>query len=571
MPAVPGIGGWLVAAYEGIALASIALALGSGAAAWIAGLPGRGALLATGMLPALLLSEVAGAALLAMVGLPAAAEGVRFGSSLGLLGALTWLSVAGASDAEPWPEMPLAPSLRPLTKVTAVAVFGLLLVGSAVQASGAAWACIGFPDCNGEGVFPFGETALTDLNLLHRALGYVAVGLAVWLVWAVERESAAPSRLRAATRMLGAGLLLEGVVGATAALTSVPPSLQALHAGLAIVCWSAAIATASFAGAGQRVATTIAQPVRTAAPAVVAQRHGLATTLRAYVVLTKPKVMSLLLVTTVTAMIAAAHEMPPLGLVFWTVLGGALMSGGAGAINHYVDRDIDPLMGRTAARPLPSGIVEPQHALWFGVALGGLAFALLVVLVNPLAAILSLAGFLGYVFVYTLGLKRLTPSNIVIGGAAGALPPLVGWAAVTNDVSLTGLGLTAWYLFAIVFFWTPPHFWALSLLIKDHYARASVPMLPVVRGEAETRWQILLYSLLLVALSLVLVPVKLMGLPYLVVALVLGACFVYLAARLWRTATRKAALQLYLYSLAYLAALFVAMAVDRVLAGPGQF
>ncbi len=284
-----------------------------------------------------------------------------------------------------------------------------------------------------------------------------------------------------------------------------------------------------------------------------------------YVQLTKPRVMSLLLLTTLAGMVIAAGGMPPLSLVLWTMLGGALMSGGAGAINHYVDRDIDPVMGRTAWRPIPSGTIAPGRALWFGIALGAIALAVFVTFVNLLAAGLAVLGLLGYVFIYTLWLKRSTPSNIVIGGAAGAIPPMVGWAAVTGEI-----GLTAWLLFAIVFFWTPPHFWALALLIKQHYERAGVPMLPVVRGEPETRRQILVYTVVVAALSLTLVPLRLMGSFYLVAAAVLDTLFVYYAARLWREQTQAAARRAYLYSLLYLALLFVAMAVDRsALAGPG--
>jgi heme o synthase len=260
-------------------------------------------------------------------------------------------------------------------------------------------------------------------------------------------------------------------------------------------------------------------------------------------------------------MVIAARGMPDVGLFIATLVGGALMSGGAGAINHYVDRDIDPLMGRTAWRPIPSGVIKPRDALWFGIALGVIASCVFLLFVNPLAMVLALIGLLGYVFIYTLWLKRSTPSNIVIGGAAGAIPPLVGWAAVTNEIG----SLTAWYLFAIIFFWTPPHFWALSLLIRQHYERAGVPMLPVVRGEDETRRQIILYSILLVVLTLVLSPFGLMGPLYFVAALLLGSLFVFDAVRLWREATRDAARRLYLYSILYLFALFTAMAVDRVL------
>jgi protoheme IX farnesyltransferase len=281
---------------------------------------------------------------------------------------------------------------------------------------------------------------------------------------------------------------------------------------------------------------------------------------RSYVQLTKPKVMSLLLLTTAAAMVVAERGLPPAGVLLWTLLGGALMSGGAGAINHYVDRDIDQLMGRTAWRPIPSGLIAPERALLFGVTLSVLAAVLFAALVNPLAAVLALAGLLGYVCVYSLWLKRSTPNNIVIGGAAGAFPPLVGWAAVTNH-----LDLTAWLLFAIVFVWTPPHFWALALLIKDHYARAGVPMLPVVYGEDETRRQIVRYSVVMVALTLALPALHLMGALYLLAAAGLGWLFLRYALRLRREATRTAARRLYLYSLAYLALLFTAMAADRAL------
>jgi heme o synthase len=248
---------------------------------------------------------------------------------------------------------------------------------------------------------------------------------------------------------------------------------------------------------------------------------------------------------------------PSLGLVALTCLGGALSAGGAGAINHVIDRDIDRAMHRTANRPVASGRVSPAAGLAFGIGLGVAAFVLLATTVNLLAAVLSLSGLLGYVFVYTLWLKRSTPQNIVIGGAAGAVPPLVAWAAVTGG--LTGTPL---YLFAIVFFWTPPHFWALSLLMKDEYARAGVPMLPVVRGERETRRQILLYTVLLYAVSQLPFCAGAFGTTYLVASVLLGAVFIYGAARLTREPQRRNALRLYLYSLAYLAALFAAMVAD---------
>jgi heme o synthase len=266
-------------------------------------------------------------------------------------------------------------------------------------------------------------------------------------------------------------------------------------------------------------------------------------------------VQSLLLFTTVTTMYVAGD--PSLSLVGLTCLGGALSAGGAGAVNHYLDRDIDATMTRTADRPVPSGRIPGRVALAYGLALGALAFVLLATTVNVLAAVLSALGFVGYVLVYTIWLKRRTPQNIVIGGAAGAMPPLVAWAATTGELAGTPL-----YLFAIVFFWTPPHFWALSILMKDEYAKAGVPMLPVVRGEDETRRQILLYTILLYAVTQLPFCAGAFGLTYLACSVVLGAAFIYGAVRLLRVADRRSALRLYLFSLAYLALLFGAMVAD---------
>jgi protoheme IX farnesyltransferase len=296
-----------------------------------------------------------------------------------------------------------------------------------------------------------------------------------------------------------------------------------------------------------------------AAPALEAPGLALAPRARLllsdYVELTKPKVQSLLLLTTIATMYVAGD--PSLALVALTCLGGYLSAGGAGAVNHWFDRDIDAQMARTATRPIPAGRVRPRAALLFGCTLAVLSFAELSLTVNVLAASLSFAGFLGYVLVYTVWLKRRTPQNIVIGGAAGAVPPLVGWAAVTGSVSGTAV-----LLFFIVFFWTPPHFWALSLLMKDEYARVGVPMLPVVRGEAETRRQILLYTVLLYAVTQLPFCAGGFGTIYLLASMLLGGGFIAGAIRLYRRADRRSALQLYLFSLAYLALLFCAMVAD---------
>ena len=274
-----------------------------------------------------------------------------------------------------------------------------------------------------------------------------------------------------------------------------------------------------------------------------------------YFDLTKPKVQSLLLFTTITTMEIAGN--PPISKIALTCLGGYLSAGGAGAVNHYWDRDIDARMQRTATRPIPSGRVSPAAALRFGIGLAVASLVLMSLTINVLAALLAFGGFVGYVGVYTIWLKRRTPYNIVIGGAAGAMPPLVAWAATTGSLSWTAV-----YLFAIVFYWTPPHFWALSLLMKDEYARVGVPMLPVVRGERETRRQIVLYGLLLYAVSQLPFCAGAFGGIYLVGSIVLGLTFVAGTVILYRRADRRWALRLYLFSMLYLALLFATMVAD---------
>ncbi len=293
---------------------------------------------------------------------------------------------------------------------------------------------------------------------------------------------------------------------------------------------------------------------QTAPDPTTAPRSLLPTVVRDYLTLTKPKVQSLLLFTTVTTMYVAGD--PSLSLILLTCLGGALSAGGAGAINHAIDRDIDRTMARTASRPVAAGRISARAAIVFGLILATASFLLLSLTVNPLAATLSLSGFVGYVGVYTLWLKRRTPQNIVIGGAAGAVPPLVAWAAVTGELS----GM-AFYMFAIVFFWTPPHFWALSLLMKDEYAKAGIPMLPVVRGEDETRRQILLYTILLYAVTQLPFCAGGLGIAYVIPSILLGGAFIAFAVKLLRTADRRWALRTYLFSLAYLALLFLSMAI----------
>ncbi len=280
-----------------------------------------------------------------------------------------------------------------------------------------------------------------------------------------------------------------------------------------------------------------------------------------HLALTKPPIVLLLLVTALGGLFMAARGAPPLGVTLWVLCCGAMAAGGANSINHALDRDVDGLMRRTSRRPVANNRVSARAAILQGLVFNAVAFALLTYYVNPLTALLTLSATLFYVLVYTKWLKRTSTQNIVIGGAAGAVPPMAGWAAVTG-----GLDLPAVYLFAIIFFWTPPHFWALSLLLKDDYARAGIPMLPVVRGVPETVRSILLYSVLLVALTVMFFLLPEVGLVYLIFAVPLGGALLWFAWRLWRTVGERGAKPLYLYSLLYLALLFAGVMIDASVA-----
>jgi protoheme IX farnesyltransferase len=364
-----------------------------------------------------------------------------------------------------------------------------------------------------------------ELGIAHRVLVVVALPLLVAMVlgaWLAHRRA---------------------LVAATAAL--------AFFLAAVASWWSSTLHLALAAAALAATVVATARLYQGARPAPVAWRD--------YVALTKPRIMSLLLLTGAAGMFVGAQGVPDVGLLAATIVGLGLACGGASALNHVLDRDIDRSMGRTSKRPVAGGRVSAELALEFGLALSALSFVLLGSVVNVLAAVLALVGNLFYVLVYTRWLKRSTPQNIVIGGAAGAVPPLVGWAAATGNLTLPAL-----YLFLIVFFWTPPHFWALALLIKRDYAAANIPMLPVVRGDRETARQILLYTVALVALTLVPVLTGTFGPVYLAAAVLLGAQFLRLAWSLRRELTPRRASVLFHYSLAYLALLFVAMAVEPV-------
>ncbi len=298
------------------------------------------------------------------------------------------------------------------------------------------------------------------------------------------------------------------------------------------------------------------------AEAMALARPDIVTTVRNYVSLTKPRIILLLLITTVPAMVVADRGWPSTWLVVATLIGGTLSAGGANAINCWYDRDIDGIMRRTQTRPLVTGEIQPAQGLAFGIGLGATAFVFLWATTTFAAAALALTALLFYVFIYTVWLKRRTPQNIVIGGAAGAFPPMVGWAAVTGDVSLAPI-----VMFAIIFFWTPPHFWALALRLEGDYAEAGVPMLPVTHGPAATRIQILRYSVMLVVVSLVLGPAGELSWIYYGAALATGGIFVAYAYQLFRKPETTPPIRLYKYSLLYLALVFVAMGVDVAVLG----
>jgi protoheme IX farnesyltransferase len=367
----------------------------------------------------------------------------------------------------------------------------------------------------------------------------VVVLLGCWQAWKHRREAEGLGPVAVATAVV---FVAQVALGALNPLTGFSAWALGIHPAVASLLWCCVVAL-----------TVLAWHPSAPSRAMVSD----------LVALTKPAIMSLLLLTALGGMFLASRGVPTFGLLAATLIGGAAASGGASALNHYFDRDIDELMRRTKRRPIAAQRVADEWAIGMGVGLNIVAFAVLAIWTNIVAALLAVAGTLFYIFVYTLWLKRSTVQNIVIGGAAGAIPPLVGWAAVTGS-----LDLSAWLLFLIVFFWTPAHFWALALLIREDYARAGVPMLPVVRGDEATTFGIFVYALSLLPLSLLLFVSGGLGLLYLVAALLLGGIFVAYAVRLLRAAVerrRAEARGVYVYSLLYLALLFVAIMVDSSL------
>ncbi len=433
---------------------------------------------------------------------------------------------------------------------TLIAVMLLFVSGTLVSASGASAACQGWPLC--DGVIP--HNSLGWINLVHRLItmgtALMVVGLLVQ-AWRTQRSQTA---ILVATTAASVLFFSQALMGSVEAAQAYPPYLISLHIITAGAVWVAFIIQVSLVGLANRTAKEEAAEIK------IWKDRDLKVLLKDYLLLTKPIVVALLLVTTFAGMVVGAQAWPSLSLVFWTMLGGFLAAGGSGAINQYIDRYDDHKMQRTAQRPLPAGRLTPGEGLAFGVAAALASFYLMVAMVNFLAALLTLAGIIYYVLLYSMLLKKTTVQNIVIGGGAGAIPPLVGWAAATGSLNVPAL-----FLFAVVFMWTPPHFWALALVRKNDYARAGVPMLPVVRGEKETRWQIFLYTIELVVLTLVLPLFGLGGGIYFVAAVVLGGLLLLSAWRVWRGEGNKVAWKMYRHSSMYLAFLFLALMVDALM------
>ena len=471
---------------------------------------------------------------------------VHFATAMVLVGALTWLFVRTFDLSHQRGDPDKAGRFAMLTRALAVGAFALMVVGAYARGSNASLVFLDWPLMHHSLIPPLGGPATT--MFLHRLLALGTGILTVYILLQTRKEWCAPIVRNIAGLAVGM-LALQILAGAANVLTLLDPWAMVLHVTTSALVWTSVVALATVAGtlARQSVATDLSE-----APATSARDQA-----AAYFQLMKPRIIVLLLITTVPAMILAAGKVPSVLLIAATLLGGTLAAGSANAINCYIDRDIDQLMRRTRKRPVPAHLITPDHALEFGFALGAAAFFFMAIVVNLLAAFLAVSAIFFYVFVYTMWLKRRTDQNIVIGGAAGAVPALVGWAAVTGHV-----GIPAVMLFAIIFVWTPPHFWALAMKYEKDYAAAGIPMMPVVRGREETVTQILIYSLALVLVTLAMFPLAHMGQIYLASAVTLGGIFVFKALKLRQSQSQADAWKLFKYSILYLALLFTAVAVD---------
>ncbi len=473
---------------------------------------------------------------------------------------LAVLMVAALRSGDGLPAIPRGDGHGTHRLVVAAAVLGfcVVLLGALVANYHAGPFCLGFPLCSGKLLPP--PNWYAEVHWTHRLAAFTFLGLMVAVVGRLHRrDDAASLPLRRAAWLALLVTLAQICVAAAMVLSIFPPSLRALHLLAGTAVWASLVFLAYRSNRTPR-------PVPVDAPegAPTGRRPSLASDL---VALTKPRIISLLLVTTIAPMFITGQGVPGAGLVFWVIVGGYLMAGGANAINMWFDRDLDDRMVRTRKRPLPSGRMRPRFVLLYGMSLGAVAFAIFWHFANPLSAWLALAGLAFYVLVYTVWLKRSTPQNIVIGGAAGAFPPLVGWTAVTGHLDLAAI-----YLFAIIFYWTPPHFWALALLKRGEYANAGVPMMPVVRGTHHTKVQMLGYTIMLVPLTLLPWFSGTLGLVYLVAAILLGARLLWYCIKLLRENTvGPTAWKMYKFSLLYLFLLFIAMGVDRVIPSANPF
>jgi protoheme IX farnesyltransferase len=540
----PNLHAWIEHSHRLVAAAVIVLVGLTAIAAWRSRRP-RTVRWAAIAAVAMVLAQAVLGAIVVWARLEAESVTLHLATALALVALLEFIAFRSR-----WPAAPRSGRSRRFVRLAMVGAgltYAQMLVGSTVTGHDAGLA---YPV---NVLVPDLELSAAQLQLAHRVLAMV-VGITVIAIWLGARRT---QRMHPTiTRLAGyaSGLVvvqialgLANVANRLSALTVVP------HLAVGSLLWGTMFALVLHA---DRFAGTTERDPAEPEPA---SARGARESIVAYFQLTKPRIIELLLITTVPTMFLAKRGLPPAWLVATTLLGGSLSAASANVINCYLDRDIDAAMRRTRRRPLPTHQVAPLDALRFGLVLGVAGFVWLWATVNLLSAALATGAILFYVFVYTLGLKRRSTQNIVIGGAAGAVPVLVGWAAVTGRIEVPAL-----VLFAIIFYWTPPHFWALSLRYKDDYEAAGVPMLPVVRGSKETSHQILYYTLLLVSVTLLLYPAGRMGIIYLVAAVVLGAAFVWRAAGLWREVSGKRAIRLFSFSNQYLALLFLAMAVDAV-------
>ncbi len=434
-------------------------------------------------------------------------------------------------------------SLRSSLSRLVLALFGSILLvtlmGRLVKVFGARLDCSGWPLC-----VPSDPSGY--LTLAHLILAGLAAILMIWVLRKAWREQREQKLLLPLATLTGVLFFGQAFVGAIQVVRGYPTHLVVLHTFSAVALWVSLCSLVFASGVFARDVSEI-------------PRFDYRQRFKDFLILSKPLIVALLLLTTYAGLVAGTKAWPPASLTFWTLFGGALAAAGSSAMNQYIDRELDKNMQRTAKRPLADGRLTPAEGLSYGLALCLISYYVMAGFVNFLAALLSLVGIFYYVLFYSVWLKKATVQNIVIGGGAGAIPPMVGWAAATGHLSLA-----AWILFAIVFMWTPPHFWALAIVRMKDYERAGVPMLPVVRGEVETRRQILIYTIELIAVTLLLPIFNLAGTIYLASALVLGSLLLYAAWRVWREGGNKLAWMMYRWSSMYLAFIFLAIMIDAV-------